>query len=60
MPVITGLTLTNGVLQVTFAGGELETAPTVLGSWTGTGNSSGQHSESVAGNTNKFYRVRGP
>jgi hypothetical protein len=60
IPVITGLALTNGLLKVTFAGGELETAPTILGTWTGTGNSSGQHSEPVAGTTNKFFRVRGP
>ena len=60
IPVITGLALTNGVLKVTFAGGELETAPTILGAWTSTGNSSGQYSEPVVGSTNKFYRVRGP
>jgi hypothetical protein len=60
VPAITGLLLTNGVLRVTFTGGELETAPTVLGTWIGTGNATGEQSEAVAGNTNKFYRVRGP
>lgn len=60
VPAITGLTVSNGILNITFTGGELETAPTVLGTWTGTGNITGEHSEAVAGNTNKFYRVRGP
>lgn len=60
VPAITGLTVSNGVLNVTFTGGELETAPTVLGAWTGTGNTTGEHSETVGGNTNRFYRVRGP
>jgi len=60
VPVIIGLSLTNGVLSVTFAGGELETAASVSGAWTGTGNSTGQYTESVVGNTNRFYRVRGP
>jgi hypothetical protein len=58
-PAITGLSLANGVLNVTFAGGELQTAPAITGPWTGSGNSSGQYSEPVAGGTNKFYRVRG-
>jgi len=57
-PEITSCTLTNGVLRVTFAGGELESAWVITGPWTGTGNSSGEHLESVAGGTNKFYRVR--
>jgi hypothetical protein len=56
-PQISGLSLTNGVLRVTFAGGQLETAPAISGPWTGTGNTSGEHSESIAGGTNKFYRV---
>jgi len=59
-PEITVATVTNGVLQITFAGGELEAAPTLIGLWVGTGNSSGHHSEPVAGGTNKFYRVRSP
>jgi hypothetical protein len=59
IPEITGLSLTNGFLSVTFAGGELETAPAISGPWTGTGNTAGQHSETIAGGTNKFYRVRG-
>ena len=59
-PEITGVTVTNAVLHVAFAGGELEAAPAVAGPWTGTGNASGQYTEPVAGETNKFYRVRSP
>jgi len=59
IPEITGLSLTNGLLSVTFAGGELEIAPAISGPWTGTGNTTGQYSEPIAGGTNKFYRVRG-
>lgn len=60
VPEITGISLENGILNVSFSGGELETAPTVLGDWTGTGNTTGEYSEPIAGGTNKFYRVRGP
>lgn len=60
VPVVTGISLEDGILSVSFAGGELETAPTVLGDWTGTGNTTGEHSEPIAGGTNKFYRVRSP
>jgi hypothetical protein len=59
-PEITGLSLTNRLLTITFAGGELETATSVVGSWTGTGNASGQYTESVEAGTWKFYRVRSP
>ncbi len=57
-PEITGLSLTNGLLTVTFAGGELETATAIAGPWTGTGNASGQYTESVGDGIRKFYRVR--
>jgi hypothetical protein len=60
VPLITGFSFANGIVGITFSGGELQTAPTVSGSWTGTGNNTGQYTESVAGGTNKFYRVRGP
>jgi hypothetical protein len=59
-PEITSVSVTEGVLHVTFAGGELEVAPTISGLWAGTGNTSGQHSEPVTDGTSKFYRVRGP
>ena len=55
--VILSATLTNGVLHLTFKGGELETAPALSGPWTGTGNSSGNYSEAVATSGSKFYRV---
>jgi hypothetical protein len=57
-PAITALSLTNQVLAITFTGGELQSSPTVSGSWTGTGNTSGQYTEVIgAGATNKFFRV---
>ena len=59
-PEITYLSLTNGLLTVKFAGGELQTAPTVAGPWTGTGEFDGQLTDSVRDNAQKFYRVRGP
>src|SRR5262249_39102579 len=39
--VITSAMATNGLIQLTFKGGELESAPTVSGPWTGTGNTNG-------------------
>jgi hypothetical protein len=59
-PEIVGLSLTNGLLRVTFAGGELEKAPTIAGPWTGTGDSDGQYTELVGSDVGKFYRVRNP
>lgn len=56
--VILSVTITNGVLNLTFKGGELETAPAISGPWTGTGNSSGSFSEAIATSGTKFYRVR--
>jgi len=55
--VILTSTVTNGILYLTFKGGELETAPSLSGPWTGTGNVSGNYSESVAALGAKFYRV---
>ena len=54
--LITGIVLTNGVVTITFRGGELETASALGGAWTGTGNLSGTYSEPV-GNA-RFFRVR--
>jgi hypothetical protein len=59
-PEITNLSLTNELLTVWFAGGELETAFTAAGPWTGTGEFDGQLTDSVGDNAQKFYRVRGP
>jgi hypothetical protein len=55
--VILSATVTNGVLNLTFKGGELETAPAAPGPWTGTGNSTGSLSEAIATSGSKFYRV---
>jgi len=55
--VILSATATNGILQLTFKGGELETAPAVSGPWTGTGNSSGNYAEAITLSGSKFYRV---
>jgi hypothetical protein len=59
-PEVTGLSVSDGLLTITFAGGELETAPAVEGPWTGTGNSSGQFIGPAGNGTNMFYRVRSP
>jgi len=55
--LITSARVTNGVIVLTFKGGELETAPSVIGPWTGTGNSSGTYSAAIAGSATSFYRV---
>jgi hypothetical protein len=57
-PEITGLSLANGLLTVTFAGGELEASTAVSGPWTGTGDTSGEYTQSVEDDTRRFYRVR--
>ena len=57
-PGITGITLSGGVLAVSFQGGELMTAPAVTGPWTGTGNTSGSYSNAVSAGPALFYRVR--
>lgn len=59
-PEVTGLSVSNDLLTITFAGGELETAPSVEGPWTGTGNSAGEHVGAVGNGISMFYRVRGP
>ena len=57
-PEITELSLTNGLLIIKFAGGELETASAVGGPWTATGNPENRFIGSVGDNAQKFYRVR--
>ena len=56
--IVTGIVLTNGVVKITFKGGELETASATIGPWTSTGNSSGNYSAPVEQETAKFFRVR--
>ena len=55
--VITNIRLVGGVIIISFKGGELESAPTVTGSWTGTGNSSGTYTNSATTGPPRFYRV---
>ena len=59
LPAITDFSVSNGVVQVTFSWGELQTAGSVSGAWTSTGNTNGVFTKST-GNSNTFYRVRGP
>jgi hypothetical protein len=56
-PNITSVTASGGsIVIVWIRGGTLESAPTVLGPWTSTGNSSGTFTEPLDGA--KFYRVK--
>ena len=55
-PAVTNTTIQNGLLTIRFQDGELETAPTPTGPWTGTGNFSGTYTE-TPGLTPKYYRV---
>jgi len=57
-PVITAPVVSNGSISFTWSnGGELETAPSVDGPWTATGNQSGSMNENVSTTEDKFYRV---
>jgi len=58
LPAITGLTLTNGVVTITFVGGELVSAQAPDGTWLGTGNTNGAYTESVGQGASKVFRVR--
>jgi hypothetical protein len=55
--VITSQKLLNGVLTLTFKEGVLETAPSLYGPWTSTGNSTGTYTDSIGSSGAKFYRV---
>lgn len=57
-PAITGITVAGGIVTIRFTGGELVTAPAPTGPWTGTGNTSGVHTEPVSEGAAKFFRVR--
>jgi len=59
-PEIFGLSLTNGLLTISFGGGELESALTITGPWTSTGNTSGSYTEFVGDRGMKFFRVHFP
>ena len=55
--IITGIQRVGGAVIISFKGGELETAPTVSGLWTGTGNSSGSYTNLTSVGPAMFYRV---
>lgn len=57
-PAILSTTIQNGTVTILFQGGELQTAPTVEGQWSGTGDVSGTHLEVLGTNQSRFYRVR--
>jgi hypothetical protein len=59
-PAITSATLENGIMNILFKGGELETANSPYGQWSGTGDASGNFTEPLGTNQMKFYRVRSP
>lgn len=57
--IVTGITLTNGVVTITFKGGELERCTNLGTGWNGTGNRGGIYSEPVSTGDSRFFRVRG-
>jgi len=59
-PTVTSVTVEQGVLTVLFKDGELQSAPSVGGPWTDTGNTSGQYTESLGTQPTRFFRVRAP
>ena len=56
-PAILSASASNGQMTVRFQSGELETAPSATGPWTGTGNSSGTYTELIDGTPARFFRV---
>jgi hypothetical protein len=56
-PAITRLSCTNGTVTLLFQDGELETAASLNGPWTGTGNRTGTFFDTTTNSTTKFYRV---
>ena len=56
-PAIISTSFVNGSLTVRFQDGELETAPTLDGPWTGTGNTSGVYTQPVGALRATFCRV---
>jgi hypothetical protein len=57
-PNITSATVTGGNITILWANaGTLESAPTILGPWTSTGDSDGSFTEPTTGSM-KFYRVK--
>jgi len=59
-PAVTSASVQNGRMTLLFQGGQLQSAPSINGPWTDTGDFSGNHIESLGTAQTKFYRVRGP
>ncbi len=59
-PEITDVTISNGQLTVTFAGGALEVASSPNGPWVDTGNSEGRHTEAVGAGEGRYFRICSP
>lgn len=59
-PAITSAMVEDGIMVIYFQGGELQTATSLDGPWTDTGQVSGYFLEPLGTNQIKFYRVRRP
>lgn len=59
-PEITNVTISNGLLTVTFAGGSLESASSPNGPWVNTANSGGRHTEAVGAGGGRYFRICSP
>jgi hypothetical protein len=59
-PAIISATLGAGGINILFKGGELQTANTLDGQWSGTADVSGNHIEPLGTNQARFFRVRSP
>jgi hypothetical protein len=57
-PVITGLSLTNGVVAINYVGGNLLKAAQLDGIWFDTGNTNGVYLELVEPGASRYFRVR--
>jgi len=55
--VISGIQVVDGVVIISFKGGELESAPDVGGPWTGTGNTSGIYTNTMDADPDHYFRV---
>lgn len=56
-PAVISATLQNGLMTILFQGGQLQSAPSIEGPWSDTGDGSGNHIESIGTNRTRFYRV---
>lgn len=56
-PAIQNISMTNRTVTVLFQDGELQTAPSLTGPWTGTGNRTGWFTELPGTSAARFYRV---